>query len=186
MEHRAGLALILGKWDVTQSKPGQATSLKWILWGEGNWRKKMEWQNCKKKNYTIKKWYWTLISTVLNGLGFLLTVTDSSGFQGHEIFSAQNLALINDQWSYPIENHAKATQWIKTWGNIKLNLLQKCLNFRANRLVFEERHLKMFFFAKNCQRSKWWLSKWKYLLLLAAVTIAKPPLRPFVLGTGRS
>ena len=29
--------------------------------------------------------------------------------QGHEIFSVQNLALINDQWSYPIENHAKAS-----------------------------------------------------------------------------
>ena len=83
----------------SQSKPGQATSLKWILWGEGNWRKSGM-TKLQQKHYTIKKWYWTLISTVLNGLGFLLTVTDSSGFQGHEIFSKFSL----DQWSMIISH----------------------------------------------------------------------------------
>ena len=95
---RVGVDIGEVRCDTVEARPSNQPKVNFVRGGK--LKKKNEMTKLQKKNYTIKKWYWTLISTVLNGLGFLLTVTDSSGFQGHEIFSKFSL----DQWSMIISH----------------------------------------------------------------------------------
>ena len=67
----------------------------------------MEWLNCKKKIIQSKK------DIGLSSRQCWMVLDSSWLWQtavGFKVMKySQNLALINDQWSYPIENHAKAS-----------------------------------------------------------------------------
>ena len=92
-------------------------------------------------------------------------------------------------WLMRYSQPLKLWHWKSCKGHALNQKLRKCqaqFSGGTHLLVFKEAHLIFFssVFQMFGKRSKWWQSKWKYLLL-SAVTIAKPPLRPFVLGTGR-